>query len=61
MLCFSVAQSWVYCCIQRMQFLQPRITGHEYYGRMLEAIKSDEPIHVLVSISPAGQYWDITL
>ena len=35
-----------------MMFLHPRITDHELYGRIVEAIKADEPIHFLVCVMP---------
>ncbi|BDA47220.1 probableBRG0 Methyltransferase adrK [Coccomyxa sp. Obi] len=31
---------WVYACVQRLMFLHPRITGHEFYAQALDTIKS---------------------
>ena len=32
-------QSWVFGCVQRMLFLQPRISQHEYYPHLQRMIE----------------------
>lgn len=42
---------WVYACIQRMMFLEPRITKHSFYLTMLDTLKSDPSLLFLVRMS----------
>ncbi len=35
--------------LQKLMFLEPRITKHEYYPHILATLKSGQPLHFLVS------------
>lgn len=50
---YGTVQLWIYACIQRLMFLQPRITGHSFYPKALGALKSSSELHILVR--PAKQ------
>lgn len=50
---YGTVQLWIYACIQRLMFLQPRITGHSFYPKALSALKSSSELHILVR--PASQ------
>lgn len=50
-------QVWTYGCIQKMSYLQPRITQHEYYPNIRAAIKSGIPLRFLVGVTSLVSQW----